>query len=76
MAVEIHTPYPSLEEVAKAVGVPLKRAREIERLVSTNGDAVRTRTQPAAPRRAINPRMAKAKRRAKGRAATRRSGRR
>ena len=34
MAVEIRTPFPSLESVAKAVGLPLKRAREIERMIS------------------------------------------
>ena len=42
MAVEIHTPFPSIESVAKSLGVPLKRAREIERLVSANGEAARS----------------------------------
>lgn len=50
MAVEIRTPFPSLETVAKAVGLPLKRAREIERMVSWNGNVARSR--PAASRHA------------------------
>lgn len=63
MAVEINTPFPSIESVAKAVGVPMKRAREIERLVAGTEDTARSRS-------AVQRRIAKAK------GSRRRSGRR
>jgi hypothetical protein len=44
VAVEINTPFLSIESVAKAVGVPMKRAREIERLVAGTEDAARSRS--------------------------------
>lgn len=63
MAVEINTPFPSIESVAKAVGVPMKRAREIERLVAGTEGASRSRST-------VQRRIAKA------RASRKRSGRR
>ncbi len=33
MAVLIETPFPSMRQVAKTLGVPVERAKEIERLV-------------------------------------------
>jgi antitoxin (DNA-binding transcriptional repressor) of toxin-antitoxin stability system len=44
MAVKIRTPFPSIESVARAVGLPVKRAREIGTMVSSEGDRDSQRT--------------------------------
>ena len=73
MAVEINTPFPSIESVAKAVGVPMKRAREIERLVAGTEDAARSRSTSRLSMRLTRKEQ---RRIAKARAGRKRSGRR